>query len=381
MSEKQENLFLFTDEDSVVDYRKFEPEWYSKREDIKKLGLEGEYVGIVKNGKPHGMGNISVTLKNHPIYTYKGEWEDGYKNGNGVLIDSQGNKCEGIWKNDKFIKDVNNKDTFTYIEKKFDNGSIYKGFVKNNKFDGYGVFILTDDDIEYDVFLLEDINYERYKNLGNEISNDKIYEFGFFDDIEDFPDDVELEEKGTISLRQYPYFSGIWENGIPKIGEITFNDVIFYSSWEVDYDEEDIFYIGEINSGEFNGRGTGSRKNKIEDYTGGFDENELYHGQGELNENGRVFYIGEFEHGQYHGEGNLLEYTTYFDDTLEVDNYGFEYTGGFKKGVFHGKGKLKYHEENEVYEGEWKDGYEWNVTQKNKSGKIISRWIDGKEMK
>ena len=84
MTEKQEPLFLLTDEDSVVDSYKFEPEWYTNKDDITKLGLVGEYIGIVKNGKPHGKGKISVTLRNHQIYIYEGEWENGYKNGEGI---------------------------------------------------------------------------------------------------------------------------------------------------------------------------------------------------------------------------------------------------------------------------------------------------------
>ena len=109
-------------------------------------------------------------------------------------------------------------------------------------------------------------------------------------------------------------------------------------------------------------------------------ENKLYHGKGEL-ENPQGFFKGDIEHGYYHGEGYLIEYRTYYDDTGEVKNSGFKYNGGFKEGKFHGNGEYTFEVENEVIEGEWKDGEIWNGTTKDKSGKIICKWVDGEKQK
>ena len=85
--------------------------------------------------------------------------------------------------------------------------------------------------------------------------------------------------------------------------------------------------------------------------------------------------------GLYDGRGTLIKYQTYYDDTNELKSLGFEYVGYFSEGEFHGIGKMTYERENEVIEGEWKDGEIWNGTTKDKSGKIISRWVDGEETK
>ena len=51
----------------------------------------------------------------------------------------------------------------------------------------------------------------------------------YFEDLEDY-----------LSVRIYEYFAGIWENGIPKIGECTFTDKTFNPWWDIDLEEDDI---------------------------------------------------------------------------------------------------------------------------------------------
>ena len=70
-----------------------------------------------------------------------------------------------------------------------------------------------------------------------------------------------------------------------------------------------------------------------------------------------------------------------FLDTHELKSEGFEYIGNFSEGDFHGNGKLTYEFKNEVIEGEWYYGDIWNGKTKDKSGKILCKWVEGEEQK
>ena len=59
----------------------------------------------------------------------------------------------------------------------------------------------------------------------------------------------------------------------------------------------------------------------------------------------------------------------------------FEYKGNFSEGDFHGNGKLTYEYKNEVIEGEWYYGHIWNGKTKDKSGKILCKWVEGDKKK
>jgi len=174
ISNIKETLYFLTNEENVED-NTYDPEWYSNKEGIKNIGFEGEYFGTVSNGEPHGNGKISITLRNHSIYTYEGEWKNGYKHGKGVLIDCLGNKCEGIWEDDEYQKpyNKNEEELPVYQTIKFDNGSIYQGFLKGENFHGYGFFELSDtDEIE------NDLDDDEFLDM-MEDDNDKV-SFGFF---------------------------------------------------------------------------------------------------------------------------------------------------------------------------------------------------------
>ncbi len=42
----------------------------------------------------------------------------------------------------------------------------------------------------------------------------------------------------------------------------------------------------------------------------------------------------------------------------------------------HGQGAY-IHPNGKRYEGEWRDGYKWNIEYKNKDGQILRRWLKG----
>ena len=83
-------------------------------------------------------------------------------------------------------------------------------------------------------------------------------------------------------------------------------------------------------------------------------------------------YLGEVDKGKPHGLGILV-----YPD-------GDKYVGEFKKGVFNGLGtKFSFfHPQKKVwiirFDGEWKDGKQWNGMTKNNDGIEYFRWEEGK---
>ena len=58
---------------------------------------KGNYVGELKNGKPHGKG--TYIWKNGT--KYEGEWKDGERYGQGRFTFTDGSKYEGEWEDGK----------------------------------------------------------------------------------------------------------------------------------------------------------------------------------------------------------------------------------------------------------------------------------------
>lgn len=62
---------------------------------------DGQYVGDVRDGQPHGRG----TMQYYPALErrrYEGEWQEGEFHGRGLLIYSDGRRYEGQWENGLF---------------------------------------------------------------------------------------------------------------------------------------------------------------------------------------------------------------------------------------------------------------------------------------
>ena len=60
----------------------------------------GEYVGQVKDGKPHGEGTVMLGCFNEEGTRYTGQWQNGKKHGQGRL-EWNGGSLEGQWRNDR----------------------------------------------------------------------------------------------------------------------------------------------------------------------------------------------------------------------------------------------------------------------------------------
>ena len=106
-------------------------------------------------------------------------------------------------------------------------------------------------------------------------------------------------------------------------------------------------YVGEIGNNQPNGKGT-----------------IIYPGGGK--------YIGEFKDGKYNGQG------TYMDERRK-------YKGGWKNGKKHGHGTLiydttkgkKYVGEFSKRSGEFKEDKPWDITEYDRNGNIIGKWVNG----
>ena len=87
----------------------------------------------------------------------------------------------------------------------------------------------------------------------------------------------------------------------------------------------------------------------------------------------KVFPMFEFEI-----KGGLEELQKFETEMLEY--LGFGTKDEFKEGNYHGQGTYT-NSDGRKFEGEWKDHEEWNGNEYNKDGKIISKYVDGKEIK
>ena len=106
-------------------------------------------------------------------------------------------------------------------------------------------------------------------------------------------------------------------------------------------------------------------------------------------------YVGEKKNGKYHGHGT---YTYPNGDKYEGDWIlgkrngkgiyiygkgeweGDKYEGEWKNGNKNGHGTYIFGEgewEGDKYEGEWKKGKEWNITEYDKKGKMIGKFVNG----
>ena len=215
---------------------------------------------------------------------YKGMWNiNGEKEGFGVLIDKDGNKYIGGWKEDKFngygrIISKNGE----YYEGEWVNGVMegngkynnkeytYIGNFKNNKFNGKGK-------IKYNNGMIYEGNFENgYKEgKGKLIFEDGSYYEGNFK--------LNNYEEGKFKFKDGRYYSGKWLNNNME-GEGKFN-------WE-----KNIYYRGEYKNNMRNGKGVYhfGEKNKLE----GEWKNNLPHGEGILTyENKKI--EGEFRYGKF----------------------------------------------------------------------------------
>jgi hypothetical protein len=156
---------------------------------------------------------------------------------------------------------------------------------------------------------------------------------------------------------RYGRYKGEIENGKPN-GQGTLNTI------------DGIKYVGEFKDGWFHGQGTFTLPDGTK-YVGGFKEGN-YHGQGTYTFGKGKWegdkYVGEYKDGLPNGQGT---YT--FPD-------GGKYVGEFKDGERNGQGTFTF-KDGEKFVGEWKDDKEWNITEYDKNGNIIGKWVNGVKQK
>lgn len=90
------------------------------------------YVGEFKDGKPHGKGKIYY---NKNIVSYEGSFYDGMRQGQGIMLWSDGDRYEGNWENNK----MNGQGTYYWS-----NGKKYVGQWVNDSRTGKGTMYYAD---------------------------------------------------------------------------------------------------------------------------------------------------------------------------------------------------------------------------------------------
>ena len=180
------------------------------------------------------------------------------------------------------------------ITKKYKNGDIYIGEMKNDKPHGYGTYTWP--------------SGEKYVG---EFKNDKRY------------------GQGTSTYKDIKYVGGWKEDKMHGQGTTTSNEIKFVGKFK---DNERLQGTMTWISGEFAG----------DKYVGDFEGDEQ-HGQGSYIWADGSKYVGEYKDGKFHGQGT---YTMAEGD---------EYVGEYKDGKFHGQGTYTW-ADGSKYVGGWEDG-------------------------
>ena len=227
------------------------------------------------------------------------------------------------------------------------NDSKFVGEIKNELPNGKGS-VSYHDGRKYD----GEFKSGKYHGLGTWTSSDS----DGFKYVGEFKDGEE-HGWGIFTTNGIKY-DGEWKNGLPKgYVKITYpNGIIF----------DGIIIDSELGNYLKNVKGTTTYPNG-EKYEGEFKDGE-FHGQGTFTSPDREKYVGEFKDGEYHGQGTF----TYPDGT--------KYVGKVKDGECHGQGTFT-SKDGEKFVGEWKDDKEWNITEYDKNGNIIGKWVNGVKQK
>eukprot|EP00340_Litonotus_pictus_P004350 CAMPEP_0170518464 /NCGR_PEP_ID=MMETSP0209-20121228/4145_1 /TAXON_ID=665100 ORGANISM="Litonotus pictus, Strain P1" /NCGR_SAMPLE_ID=MMETSP0209 /ASSEMBLY_ACC=CAM_ASM_000301 /LENGTH=355 /DNA_ID=CAMNT_0010804033 /DNA_START=168 /DNA_END=1235 /DNA_ORIENTATION=+ len=203
---------------------------------------------------------------------YKGHWSlDRKKNGYGILVNSDGSKYEGLFRNEK----LDGKGRYITIK-----GDFFEGFFSNGCACGYGVFVHSDGSI-YKGNWMNDLPWGE----GEEWSNEGSYYKGDF---------FQGKKFGVGEFR--------WKDGAVYLGGVK-NDLL---NGEGIYSWPDgRRYKGFWQDNNMQGYGVlenpdGSR------YEGQFDMNKKS-GKGVYHYNKEKFYEGNWENGKQHGKGKIVK--------------------------------------------------------------------------
>ena len=303
---------------------------------IKYLPSGRKYEGYLKNNLLHGKGKL-YNAEGKLIYEgdFKednaegngicyltdrkiiGEFSKGSANGNCILCDLYSHVIfKGIYKDGQPYKGI----IFNHSDSKE-----YEGYIKNKKYDGYGILYYT-----YNGKKKYEGNFKegKFKGLGKE-----------------YEDDGKLVREGEYSQGKFiKGYTFIYDYSYKKDDEFDCSLVKIYvdksdsNDYKSSYDNKGIHYDkndkkifeGKIVNGKYyqgklyNGWGYLIYDGYFKDNK--YSDGKLYKGYGE----NHMIYHGHFFEGKYSGQGEEYDY-----------KYGvLEYIGGFKNGERHGCGTL-----------------------------------------
>ena len=216
-----------------------------------------------------------------------------------------------------------NKENIESEPVEFFNGNIYKGnWNKNTEMDGYGQYILKNDDV-----FVEGIWDKGILKVGRIfLPNGEIYEGQIENSL--------FHGQGKLINKNGDIYEGIFKNGEKNnFGKIIFNDGCIYEG-------------NLINDNIPNGKGEFKWIDNDNYNTNIYINFNLSNNNNINNNNNFIYsYKGNFIKGQIDGFG-----------ILKNEKSGSEYKGNFKRNLFDGKGVFKWGKNNIIYDGEYKNG-------------------------
>ena len=353
---------------------------------------------IIKANTPYDTNYNSETTPNPPK-KYDTPSQESYKKNINSIFKSKINEIGKFIPNKEFTSlipeetnnfmienafDINkyiseNKDNIESEPVEFFNGNIYKGnWNQNTEMDGYGQYILKNDDV-----FVEGIWDKGILKVGRIfLPNGEIYEGQIENSL--------FHGQGKLINKNGDIYEGTFKNGEKNdYGKIIFNDGCIYEGYLINdnipngkgefkwIDNENIntniyinynfynnsnnnyiySYNGNFVKGQIDGFGILKNEKSGSEYKGNFKRN-LFDGKGVFKwGNNDIIYDGEYKNGKKNGNGN---YT----------NNNFKYSGYFNNGVPHGVGLVD--SGNKIYKCTWRNGFtvEYPCLQSNNNSSL-----------
>lgn len=335
-------------------------------------GVEINYTGEIKNGKPDGYG-VAVYLTGNPL-RYAGSFSNGMYSGKGTLFFKDGALLSGTWKNGK----LNGKGMNINSNKSF-----YIGDFINGEKNGKGVFVSNENSIYFGTYLddkmhgrilavwnsgniMSDAEYRDGKRNGvgyqYEAKSKKLFEGEWKDDKW-----VQAATPGFSSLLKSSSLVSQMSDDRVVIGKTNSNNKLIDSSYYYDLKLKKK-YLGYYENGSL-------RSGVIVR-----DDSTVFFGN--LNEKGAIGYGHFYKIGKSYSEGNYIN--DYMNgEVVDIDLAKKSvYYGAAVEGYFTGKARF-FNESGTQFIGDYKSGQFTGTGSKiETNGRYTSgTWEDGKVMK
>jgi len=277
--------------------------------------LVGEYNGEMLNGKRNGYGVCKYENGN----VYLGEWKDNKYQGKGKLIYSEGDS------RDYLEGEFSDHKANGACIMKFKNGDCYSGNMTDGKLTGLFTYTQNDGYV-YEGEMLSGEKHGKGK-LIYPVDN----EFDFYDG--EWLNNNE-HGQGVLKYKDGKSWEGSWKHGKKENGF----GFIKYKNGRI--------FCGSMKDGKINGKGKLSYpESESWEYYEGEWVDGFFSGNGILKYRDGSSYDGGWYKNNFHGKGKLV-YTA--DSNIEY------YYGDFYNGVKKGVGVMKF-KNGGIYEGEWND--------------------------